>query len=381
MAGNLKDRNKNPWYVLATVFGEQPEGAGWLGYDQGLAVKNRRAWNGWFCADLTPEERKDRAEKTGLPKAELRPLTDGERAKVLRHFRERMGADVELPDRSQDIDFSETDFARPVIFEQFVFEETTHFHSATFSGYTLFRSATFSGAAGFGSATFSGTADFRSATFSGYALFSSAKFKLTTSFKDARFLTAVPQFHATELYDDTVFTLPENYRDNWPPIFGQEELKGVDKPRVVMPAVDQKRAYNRLRLFMNKTLQTDEEQFFHRQEMRCKKQTDGWAYWLIYTIFEGLSDYGNSVWWPAMFLFVLWTLGVAVLASFDMNQKLYHAAGWSFANLFPFFGFRRFYDTSDYHGWLALIAGVQTVFGFILLFFHALGQPNRFRLR
>ena len=155
-----------------------------------------------------------------------------------------------------------------------------------------------------------------------------------------------------------------------------------------MPATEQKRAYNRLRLYMNKSLQIDEEQFFHRMEMRCKRETEGWRYRWIYTLFEGVSDYGNSVLLPAMWLFTVWLSGM--IAKLDMAKDGwwpdYHsipsAMGWSFANLFSFFGFyRRYFAGEELEPLLLVFSGVQTVFGFVLVFMLGLGLRNRFRLR
>ena len=84
----LAAANTNPWYVLATIFGEQPEGASWLDYDRELAAKNRRAWNGWFCGDLDEKTRQARAESAGLDAAELAPLTDAERQEISARFRD-----------------------------------------------------------------------------------------------------------------------------------------------------------------------------------------------------------------------------------------------------------------------------------------------------
>lgn len=203
-----------------------------------------------------------------------------------------------------------------------------------------------------------------------------------------QFLTAVPEFHAAEIYDDTLFPTGAGEVGNWPPLSGTVELEGQEDPVEVMGAKDQKRAYNRLRLFMNRSLQIDEEQFFHRMEMRCKRETEGWQYRWIYTLFEGVSDYGNSVLRPAGWLFVVWLYGV--IAKLGMVKggvladpwSIGPAMGWSFANLFSFFGFyRKYFHGEDLNAALQLFSGVQTVLGFALLFFLGLGLRNRFRLR
>jgi len=41
----LKQANDNPWYCLATLYGEQPIDS----YDHELAEKNRLAWGQWFA--------------------------------------------------------------------------------------------------------------------------------------------------------------------------------------------------------------------------------------------------------------------------------------------------------------------------------------------
>jgi len=60
------------------------------------------------------------------------------------------------------------------------------------------------------------------------------------------------------------------------------------------------------------------------------------------------------------------------------------ALGLSFANLFAFFGLNGLYFETVIDGfgpWLSFLAGLQTVTGFILVFFLGLGLRNRFRLK
>src|SRR6056297_1478316 len=79
----LTPASQNPWYVLATVAGEQ-EGTK---IDPDLHAKNRRFWNGWMCQDMAAGERTALAEKLGLPKAELAPLSAEEKTEVKTHFK------------------------------------------------------------------------------------------------------------------------------------------------------------------------------------------------------------------------------------------------------------------------------------------------------
>ena len=478
---------KNPWYILATIFGEQR-----MRVDPILAAQNRRAWNGWFCKGLASEVRESLANEVGVEVGELADLTESELAEIERRFMRRIGSDISLPSQLATCDFVACIFNMPLNFDRFIFGnvdfsssifkddikfrfsyffgsavfrstdirkkadfssakfrleavfDSTHFGGPAFFGehssgeYGAFKPTHFGGAADFSSCSFSrfsdfhsshfcgpanfsytcfsgiplfssyqfsslafsvdtsrttsplkGAADFSSATFSWAADFRSASFQSTTKFDDAVFQTAVPQFEAANLYDSTTFTLPDDFRENWPPLVGVG----------VMPAAEQKRAYNRLRLFMNKTLQIEEEQFFHRQEMRCKMVDAPWYHLPIYKIFEVLSDFGGSLMRPLLALLavivvgaVLMELNILFAFSGECASKsqslgiLPEAMGWSFGNTFSIFGFGKTYYSSpcyrdELSAWFKFLAGFQTVSGFILLFLLGLSLRNRFRLR
>ncbi|MCP5085674.1 MAG: pentapeptide repeat-containing protein [Rhodobacteraceae bacterium] len=445
----LQPANKNRWYVLATIFGQQEEGKEAWEFDQELAARNRRAWNGWACRDLDAGAREKLAQKIGLAAEDLAPLTTAETAEIEERFKDKLGSGATLPEPDETVDLKTTYIKKPLGFEKYVvfrsadfrsatfggdanfssatfsgnanfssatfsrpayfssatfsgnayfnsatFSRPAYFSSATFSGDAYFSSATFSGDADFSSAVFSGFAGFRSTIFSGYIDFSSTVFKSATRFDGGRFLTAVPQFHAAELYDDTTFSLSEDYRLNWPKVSGVEWPMPPEAAEAweetVMPAAEQKRAYNRLRLFYDNTLQVDEAMFFHRREMACKRQIDGFPLNLIYAVYSVVSDYGYSVVRPLVLLAFLWIVGAGVMlahlgAGGQQHVMQWKAAGWSFANLFPFFGFHRRYFSGgvfdELPAFLNGVGGVQTVLGFVLLFFLGLGLRNRFRLR
>jgi len=484
----LNAANKNPWYVLATIFGEQTEDATFQACDKELAWKNRRAWNGWYCGGLSDETRAKRAVVLGVDVDELAPLSKAELTEVTERFRDRIGEDATLPTPTERINFSNLFITRFVDFWKFSFEndfdfslthfaDNTFFGSACFEGYAYFRStyfaedadfsstlfsgfsyfsstkfvgfsdfsfahfagnsefssvyfaedvdfssSHFSEDSDFGSIHFAGDSEFGSAYFAGYAEFqsthfvgearfsstqfeefvdfSSAKFEGATRFDGARFLTSVPQFHAAEMYDDTVFTLPDDFRDNWPPLKGEVIVEGRDEPIKVMEAAEQKRAYNRIRLFMNKSLQIEEEQFFHRMEMRCKMEVEreklGASRWCnlinMYWWYSVVSDFGHSVRRPIFGLLGLIVLGWPLMiyhlldSSGDISGKVFfEAGGWSISNSLPFLGFGKLYYGSKFaeeiSTFLNFVGGVQTLMGFVLLFFLGLGLRNRFRLR
>ncbi len=421
----LAAANSNIWYVLATIYREQ--GGDW---DTDLEVKNQQAWNGWVYQNLSREKQGSFAEDFGFTHDEMTVLKNVDRKAIRKAFQLRLPG-IEPPKTTERCKFSKNYFSKPVSFKKYAFVKRACFHEATFSRKSDFREAVFSGYANFSEAsfcedvgfhktifsqhacfckaTFNGNTDFykakyygnanfpsaifngsvdfhyvvfngftlfEDATFGGAANFSSAVFNSKTVFDKAKFLKFVPTFHAAELYDHTTFTLLPNFRDNWPPLQGED----------VMPAAEQKRAYNRLRLFMNKSLQIDEEQFFHRQEMRCKQalattKLDKFVLWA----YANFSDFGWDVRRPTYYLFLLFLTGwIPMLGNLVRTSKdfsiVFSSAGWSISNIFPFFGFRRLFS-SELSNWYDVLAGVQTVSGFILLFLLGLGLRNRFRLR
>ncbi len=425
----LQAANKNAWYVLATIYGEQPEGATWMHHDEKLATKNQQAWSGWLSG--------------------RRP--SHEVAEITNRFRRRLEDETaELPDRRGKVDFSKVFFSTTVCFGQYRFETECEFVEAHFAGNVLFNSSSFSGNVFFIEATFKGIADFRhtefkfssnfrsalfedvalfnsanfnsnvcyqSATFRsgvsfeganfegetqfdwydyrgvghvkapypvrffGKVVFNTAKFKSKTRFNEAQFNAHVPEFHAADIYDDTIFPTSSEDLKHWPPLKGEG----------VMDAADQKRAYNRLRLFMNRSLQIDEEQFFHRMEMRCKRETSNGVHAPIYWFYEKLSDYGSSVVRPVVGMGMLIVIGAALMLFYLEMEKpatgaqFWTSTGWSISNTLPFLGFGKLYFGGKFAAglpvWLKIVGGVQTLFGFVLLFLFGLGLRNRFRLR
>ena len=396
----LKSARTNPWYVLATLYDEHKAGTDPWDWKGSVVRQNRQAWNAWAGADMSDEERSAMAEKMGLAASELEMPEPEYRKVLLEMFRAQMGdKTAQLPSSNERIDFSATYFEKPVGFSKYVFAGDADFHTAAFAGYADFRSAAFASNAYFRSAAFAPDADFQSATFAGdaafysaafagKAIFSPVKFRSTTDFGKAIFEKHVPEFHAAELYADTTFELPDTaaeQRKHWPPVRGRQD-------QYVMPAKDQKRAYNRLRLFMNQSLQTEEEQFFHRREMACKKELEGPFMFGVYWLYENLSDYGYSVARPLARLFGNFIVGGIWFFTYlwwyhspISAWSILDAFGISFANVFPFFGLgRRFVDPVFYEQlgrWTTFVASLQTVFGFIFVFLLGLGLRSRFRLR
>lgn len=183
----LTAANKNPWYVLATIYGEQEEGAFWWDYDQELEVKNRRAWNGFACANLSDQERKVRADKAGLPFQELGPLSEAEQAEILTLFQGRMGLEASIPASSENSIFSRAYFPNPFWFNKYICENTTAFVDVTFGSDAYFRSAVFNGRTSFSRAKFDGSVNFEEAKFKFTAYFDCTIFSSDSIFRFVSF--------------------------------------------------------------------------------------------------------------------------------------------------------------------------------------------------
>jgi hypothetical protein len=206
----LRRANDNPWYCLATLYGEQEANGDW---DEDLAAKNRVAWNRWMAAGLSEEQRAELVRKWWISEPELEPLTPAEKSAICNDFASRAGrGEMSPPTPTDVVDFTRTHFDTVVTFEGFLyvadakfnsatFSGEANFRSATFAGYADFKSATFSGDANFLSATFSDVADFRSATFSGNAYFRST-FSGDTYFESAAFSSRVDFRDATFFFAD-----------------------------------------------------------------------------------------------------------------------------------------------------------------------------------
>lgn len=419
----LKPANDNPWYCLATLYGEQ------LRSDEGLQAKNRNAWNRWIAPSLSKEQLTELA-KNGF-ETEVEPLTAEERDEFLRAFALRTGRDEQPPEPGHDVNFSRTHFDCDVSFRDFVFTGPIDFTYATFSRYAYFRGAhffetadfhfatfsrvpdfsyanfyrsttlnavTFSDDAGFNSfssttfgevsfdgATFSSHADFTSTvfldrvdfssvTFSREANFVNAKFSSMTTFANAIFETHVPDFRGATLHEAT-----EWHGVIWPKPPSQED------------AQQQVYAYERLKLEMERLKKHEDEQTFFRKELRARRglfRVFSGA-WLLNFIYQATSDYGNSIVRPLLWLLGVFALGAATFAYAPLHcgarMPIKLAIKISFANIFVFLPDKREIMTPEllscWSGTARIVSAAQSLFGVVLLFLIVLAIRNRFRMK
>jgi hypothetical protein len=111
----LQPAEKNPWYVLATVYGEQEEP-----FNRNKAARNRRIWNGFVCSKIEPSVRDDLAKTLQLDVKDLAPLNEIETDELVKALSER--ADATIDDLAEiKLDFSNMLFPKPTAFGGFVF--------------------------------------------------------------------------------------------------------------------------------------------------------------------------------------------------------------------------------------------------------------------
>jgi len=266
-------------------------------------------------------------------------------------------------------------FERASFLDDAGFERTTFFHSARFDG-----------------ATFSGDASFDCATVHGEIRFINSEMKSETSFEAVTFKVSPPLFFGAKLHEGTVW-----YRVKWPPC-------PLD-PDVAAKFVN---AYERLKLEMDRLKKHEDELDFFALEMQSR--------WVLYrdwlmvseatlfgtairlpvrvprpsaglpiALYGILCNYGRSYVRPICGLLVTVATGAVLLWPHFGFSKFDKAIGLSLANTFGVLGFRKDFvspeairELSDF---LAVIAGLQTVAGAILLFFLGLALRNRFRMR
>ncbi|MEX0970887.1 MAG: pentapeptide repeat-containing protein [Paracoccaceae bacterium] len=423
----LKPAEQNLWYLLLTVYDEQGEG---FDYDRDLHARNRRIWNGWALGHLDEATRQKWADIAEIQMSETEPLTEDEMSAVRARFVEVLGEHFELPKPESMVEFENVEFKANLVAEQCVFLGVANFGratftqeaifgratftqwaifaGATFTEWTYFAGATFTQAADFGGATFKELAFFNEATFTQRANFRSATFDVSANFESAAFSRwAIFQnatFKQTAIFLNTSFNSETNFTNT---TFGEvprihqatmHEATYFTRDAAYWPKPDAKTAersaddYSRLRQFMNKLQKPDDEHFFLRQELACKAMLGGWWHRLPIRLYGWVSDYGYSLLRPTIGLAATWLVPfLAYLVAFSWCHVLYDggepwgpAFGLSIASSFGFFGFNRVYYGelfSTAPDWLMFMTGLQTILGFIFLFFLGLGLRNRFRLR
>lgn len=252
------------------------------------------------------------------------------------------------------------------------FLKSVSFANANFHNDVGFQTAEFKGDARFNAAKFHGTAKFQEAKFNGEVDFTNAEFRRQSRFDGVKLIAAVPKFFEAKLHQDTRFTTK---KENWPKATSGTAQNGIE-------------AYTRLRQIAEESKKPDDQHFFFRQEFRCKALIGNIGERLPIILFHWVSDFGFSIIRPISWLIGVWLLSALIYYMTCTPPELLitpnKAASLSFASTFKIFGFQSIYFDGDYMkklpSGLQILSGVQTIAGFILLFFLGLGLRNRFRL-
>jgi len=304
---------------------------------------------------------------------------------------------------TQDASFNNTTFTQAASFISATFTQDAYFNGATYTQAAFFSGATFTQDASFYGATFTQVANFSSANFDGAAKFVAAKFGLraggeacqayfteaafakVVSFREAEFVSHYPVLEGTQFREGVVLSAKAAF---WP--VAGKGATDLDESETEQA----KESCAALRHALGKQGMPEEEHFFFRREMGFAAQIGGVWQRLPYQVFGAVSDFGQSIWRPAVGLLALWAIGALLYTvsyawgAFDDGQQpreILFGFGLSFANIFKFLGLQRSYFDVDFtqslNPWLQVMGGLQTVVGFLLLFFLGLGLRTRFRMR
>jgi uncharacterized protein YjbI with pentapeptide repeats len=274
-------------------------------------------------------------------------------------------------DQKRSVNFSSADFSGPAEFDEAVFSEsdsTVYFNQSLFREGVSFKGAKFSRNVSFKSAQFNERSQFSEAVFAKEIAFTDAVFNAPSNFRDAKFETSFPNLEGTLLHNKTNLTTEEKF---WPEVKDKQDIKSAVHASAC------------LRHNMASQGLSEAAHFFFRKEMQHKAKLAKWWERLIYKAYS-MSDYGFGVWQPAIALISLIFLGGVALKALNCMQWG-TAVGLSFSNIFRFFGFQRAFFEADVFKslgpWLKFGMGLQSVLGFLFLFFLGLGLRNRFRLK
>lgn len=130
-----RSASENPFYFMATVYGEHTDEI-----NCSLHRQNRDVWNAWACQGLSKDE-KDDLKKT-YPGLIISDWTKDLQKTVNDAFTKRLLGGT-IPSHNSDIDFKDTDFEKAVGFKDFLFLKNADFSDAQFTKGANFTSSRF----------------------------------------------------------------------------------------------------------------------------------------------------------------------------------------------------------------------------------------------
>lgn len=371
----LRPANENPWYLLATLYGEQEIGEPWE-FDVPLHERNKLAWNRYVVRGLSPETReclgrlRDKDGVSLFTEHELTPFDETELEARRDTFVHNRGG-LSLP--VGKINFDETVFPKAFIARGFIFPHSMTFEGATFPRAVNFDRAALLTAAEFQHACFSSEARFEHTVFFHTVNFKASEFEIAPSFAYATFKKHPPAIHNAEIPEDAQW-----HGATWPEIPSDSE-----------EAQEHLYNYERLKQEMERLKKQEDEQFFFVKELQCREVVDGFPKNLISKAYGYVSFYGRSILRPLCGLGFAWLAGLLLLWPLGRTGfrglKFTEAFGLSFYNLFPFLPYRKEIYTQGFLDELSrlahIVAAWQAFAGAALLFLIGLALRNRFRMK
>lgn len=177
----LSPASQNPWYVLATIAGEEKNALIFNTTSPEIRKANRRLWNAWMCQPLSSEGRSKLAKDMNFEQSDLAPITDDERHLIIEKFRVSF-PDVVSPEESlipnphELVDFSETFFPNVLNISGFVFLGGISFKSCAFYFHLECNEIICLGNANFSNSVINGPISCRFSRFAKKSIFTSSIF-------------------------------------------------------------------------------------------------------------------------------------------------------------------------------------------------------------
>jgi hypothetical protein len=316
-------------------------------------------------------------------------------------------------------DFDGSKFNGKALFEGAVFKGDTGFQSANFVANTNFSLAQFHGNATFVSSIFEKELTIRNALFCSRADFPRVQFKGITDFAESKFHAHGTDDRAGIRFTDAIFSKSTSFREclfaqSYPEFTNSDIYPVTDfsadealwPSGITSPKKEARESCGIIRNLLAKKGLTEDQHFFFRREMMFTSHHEALIRRIPYQIYRCLSDYGHSIARPLLWVTGVWIVGWALLwgyfaglcfEDFSVHLRCWTppltqkpewngltAAGVSFSNLFPLYGFGRVFFREVLETLppaLKFFSGLQTVISLPLLFFLGLGLRQRFRLR
>ena len=288
--------------------------------------------------------------------------------------------ETEFRSRSKGI----STFPKNVIFDDCLFSKVASFRGTQFGKDASFKRTQFKDDAQFRNAKFKTGVYFDNAKFKGYAVFHGVVFSGAAYFEGATFDWA-PLFKGEDMHG--------NIRFNPPSGFDKQFLDKGKKVRVTPNGEKKNHAianYRELKLAMKRIESHAEENAFFRLEMLARKHKEPWPRKGLYWLYELASDYGQSIYLPAMwlgvfFLAFLWFYHlspqfIGLCEGYDGYVNALHLA-LKGAFVLPGMFAGGSLEKIQLSGFGIVLAGVHWLLSAASWFLMLLGFRNRFRLK